>query len=85
VSAGRIAVLAALSCLVASAASACPVCYGNAGGPMADGVNNAVVFLLAIVGLVQIGFIALFWSFWRRAQGLRRRRDQFRVLQGGAR
>lgn len=81
---GRIGMAAAsLTALLASVAGACPVCYGSAAGPMADGVNNAVIFLLAVVGLVQVGFIALFWSFWRRAKMLRRRREQFHVLQGG--
>lgn len=64
-------------------AAACPVCYGAPDSTMAKGMNNAIVFLLTIVGLVQIGFVALFWSFWRRAKELRKKRDQFRLITGG--
>jgi hypothetical protein len=51
---------------------------------MTKSTNNAILFLLGVVGFVQIGFIALFWTFWRRAQELRRRRESFSVLDGGA-
>ena len=64
--------------------SACPVCYGAGPGPATDGLNNAIIFLLIIVGLVQAGFIALFWSFRKRAKALQARRESFRVLEGGA-
>lgn len=71
--------------LIAGVASACPVCYGNAAGsPIVKGSNNAILFMLGIVGFVQLGFIALFWTFWRRAQALRRHRESFRVIEGGA-
>ena len=62
--------------------SACPVCFG-APGPQMDGLNNAIIFLLVIVGFVQFGFVALFWSFWRRAKALKRHREQFRIVEGG--
>jgi hypothetical protein len=52
---------------------ACPVCYGPSDSPMAKGMNNAIGFLLAIVAFVQIGFAALFITFWRRAREQRRR------------
>ena len=64
--------------------SACPVCYGNPGSPMTKSSNNAMIFMLGIIGLVQVGFVAMFWSFWRRAKELRRRRESFRLLDGGA-
>jgi len=67
---------------IAPAMSACPVCYG-APGPSTTGLNNAIIFLLIIVGLVQAGFVALFWSFRKRAKALQRRREQFRVIEGG--
>lgn len=70
--------------LVPSILSACPVCYGAPNSPMTKSSNNAIMFLLGVVGFVQIGFIALFWSFWRRAKELRRRRESFSVLDGGA-
>jgi hypothetical protein len=70
--------------LVPSILSACPVCYGSPDSPMTKSSNNAIMFLLGVVGFVQIGFIALFWTFWRRAKELRRRRESFSVMDGGA-
>ena len=67
-----------------TAANACPVCFGGASGG-GNGINAAIFFLLAVVGLVQIGFVALFYGFWRRAKELRRKRESFRLLEGGAR
>jgi hypothetical protein len=64
---------------------ACPVCYGAPGDPMVKGTNNGVWVLLGIVGFVQIGFVAMFWSFWRRARQQKRFRDQFHVIEGGPR
>ena len=72
------------SAFLAPALSACPVCYGAGPGPVTDGLNNAIIFLLIIVGLVQAGFIALFWSFRKRAKALQARRESFRVIEGGA-
>ena len=70
--------------LLPSIVSACPVCYGAPDSPMTKATNNGILFLLGVVGFVQIGFIALFWTFWRRAQELRRRRESFSVVDGGA-
>jgi len=77
-------VIAICMLLAPSILSACPVCYGAPNSPMTKSSNNAIMFLLGVVGFVQIGFIALFWSFWRRAKELRRRRESFHVLDGGA-
>lgn len=63
-------------------AAACPVCYGDSDSPMAQGANNAVLFLLGVVLLVQAGFVALFYTFWRRSTALRRRRESFKLIQG---
>ncbi|HJQ36619.1 MAG TPA: hypothetical protein VKB93_05735 [Thermoanaerobaculia bacterium] len=68
---------------IADSASACPVCYGAPGDPMVKGTNNGVWVLLGVVGFVQVGFIAMFWSFWRRAKAQKRFRDQFHVIEGG--
>ena len=69
--------------IAAPVASACPVCYGNPSDPMVKGTNNGVWVLLGIIGFVQIGFVAMFWSFWKRARDQRRFRDQFHVIEGG--
>jgi hypothetical protein len=37
-----------------------------------------------VIGLVQIGFVALFVTFWRRARAIRRRRESFHLIEGGA-
>jgi hypothetical protein len=75
--------LCSYAAVFAPSALACPVCYGAGPGPGTNGLNNAIIFLLIIVGLVQAGFVALFWSFRKRAKALQRRREQFRVIEGG--
>lgn len=47
---------------------------------MVKGVNNGIWVLLALVAVVQVGFGAMFWSFWRRAREQRRFRDSLRVI-----
>ena len=73
-----------MTMLLANAAQACPVCFG---GPdsLGKGTDAAIWFLLSVVGFVQLGIVALFFSFWRRAKEMRRRRDSFHLLEGGAR
>jgi hypothetical protein len=80
-------VLALLLVVAMSAndALACTVCYGAPGDPLVKGANNGIMLLLGIVGFVQIGFIALFWSFWRRARDHKRFRESLRVIEGGSR
>ena len=79
------AVFALIALSVAPEAFACAVCYGAPGDPLVKGANNGIMFLLAVVGLVQIGFIAMFWSFWRRARAQRRFRESLRLIEGGPR
>jgi len=70
----------AMLILLAPAVFACPVCFGAPDDPMVKGVNNGIWVLLSLVGLGQVGFVALFWSFWRRAREQKRFRDSFRVI-----
>jgi hypothetical protein len=77
---GSRAVVVMLLLTLAPVASACPVCFGAPDDPMVKGVNNGIWVLLSLVGLVQVGFVALFWSFWRRAREQKRFRDSFRVI-----
>jgi hypothetical protein len=79
----RLVAIAIALLLIPSILSACPVCYGAPNSPMTKGSNNGIMFLLGVIGFVQVGFVAMFWSFWRRARELRRRRESFRVLDGG--
>jgi hypothetical protein len=76
-----LAVLALL--LVTQPAFGCPVCYGAPGDPMVKGTNNGMWVMLGVIGFVQIGFAAMFWSFWRRAREQRRFREKFHVIEGG--
>ena len=70
--------------LIPTVLSACPVCYGAPDSPMTKSSNNAILFMIGVIGFVQIGFIAMFWSFWRRAKAMRRLKESFRLLDGGA-
>lgn len=84
----RFALVLLLVALFAQSAAACPVCYGAPGDPMVKGVNNGIWVLLGLVGFVQIGFAAMFWSFWKRAREQKRFREQFHIAgssssQGG--
>lgn len=74
---------AGLAAVLPEAASACAVCFGDPDSAMTAGVNNGILVLLACVGVVQIGFVALFWSFRSRAKRLERQREQFSIIDGG--
>jgi hypothetical protein len=77
-------IVAALVFLAPEIALACPSCSFGAttDSPMAKGMNNAIWFLLGVIGFVQIAFVALFISFWRRARSIRKRREQFHLIPG---
>jgi hypothetical protein len=79
----RLIILLALLVLAPVAAHACTVCWGSPDDPMVKSVNKGIWVLLGFIGFVQIGFIALFWSFWRRARELKRFRESLRVIEGG--
>lgn len=76
----RVALLLVLCMAFAPLAHACATCYGAPDDPMTKGVNNGIWVLLGVIGFVQIGFVAMFWSFWKRAREQRRFREQFRVI-----
>ena len=80
------AAILALAGLLAAVepAGACAVCYGAADAPLTHGMNNAILTLLGVVGLVQVSFAALFWSFWRQSRRLREDRRRFDLIEGGA-
>jgi hypothetical protein len=80
----RLLLIIAIVLIAPTIASACPVCFGDPNAPMQKGVNNGIWVLLGVIGFVQVGLVALFWSFWRRARELQRRRDSLRVIEGGA-
>jgi hypothetical protein len=67
--------------LLPTVASACPVCYGADGDPMVKATNNGIWVLLGFIGFVQLGFLGLFYSFWRRQKAQKRFREQFHVIK----
>ena len=81
----RLGMIVTVALCFAGVASACPVCVGDTDSQMVQGANNAVLFMLGIVALVQIGLVAMFVSIRRRARSLRECREQFRLIEGGAR
>ena len=65
----RIIVFLAFFALVGAAqASACPSCYGQAQGPVIDGMNRAIMTMIGITGFVLTGFVALFISIGRKTK-----------------
>jgi hypothetical protein len=61
----RMVIVLALSGLVLSVASSCPVCYGEMGGNTASAVNSAIFTLLIVVGAV-LSFFASFIVYLRK-------------------
>jgi hypothetical protein len=47
---------------------ACPVCFGQSDSPMAWAMNLGILFMLAIVGGVLVGFASFFVHLVRRAR-----------------
>ena len=81
---GMIAAAVAVGALLAPAtALACPVCFGEATGPMAEALNNGVLFMLGVVAVVQFGFVGLFVAIWRRNKQYRERKESMKVINGG--
>jgi hypothetical protein len=81
----RVSALFLLAAGAATTVAACPVCFGDTDSQMARGANNGILVLLGIVAVVQAGFVALFVSLSRRARRLREQREQFQLIEGGAR
>lgn len=62
------------------AAHACPVCYGSSQTPLTKSANDGILFLLGVVGVVQTGFVLLFFSFRRRARELEKKSSALRAV-----
>lgn len=50
------------------AAEACATCFGDPEAPMSKGVNRAVWFMIAAVGLVQVGIVKVVFDIRRRSK-----------------
>ncbi len=75
----------ALAFALPQIASACATCFGAADAPMTKGMNNAILMLIGVVGLVYVGIGKVALDFRRRSRRLaekERPRPQLRVIRG---
>jgi len=67
-------------------AAACATCYGDPQAPMTKGMNNAILMLLGVVGVVWVGVGKVIWDFRQRSKRLeeqRPARPRLRLIHGG--
>ena len=74
---------AALVALMPATARACAVCFGAGASNLTEGMNAGILVLLGFIGLVQVGFVALFLHFRHRSRRLEERRDSLQLIRGG--
>jgi len=61
-----VAATIAICLALASAAAACPVCFGNADSPITKSAEMGVWFLLGVIVMVEAGFGVFFLVYFRR-------------------
>ena len=71
--------------LPAAPVAACTVCFGDPGSAETKGLRSAILFLLVLVGFVQIGFVRLLWGIRQRAKLHDQRKKRFSIVRGGVR
>lgn len=74
-----------LSLAVPQIASACATCFGAADSPMTKGMNNAILMLIAVVGVVYAGIGKVAMDFRKRSRRLaekERSKPQLRLIRG---
>jgi hypothetical protein len=67
-------------------AAACATCFGDPQAPATQGMNNAILMLLGVVGLVYVGIGKLFWDFRKRSKKIEEQqaaRPRLRLIHGG--
>lgn len=67
------------------AATACATCFGAADAPMTKGMNNAILTLIVLVGVIYIGIGKVFLDFRRRSRKLSEKapvRPRLRLIHG---
>jgi hypothetical protein len=84
---GTIAGLAAvvLALVLPQIASACATCFGAADAPMTKGMNNAILMLVGVVGMVYVGIGKVALDFRRRSKRLAEKekpKPQLRLIRG---
>ncbi len=48
----------------------CAVCYGATDDPMANGMNNAVLFLLGVISFILLSIIGSILHFYKKSKTL---------------
>lgn len=74
-----------LSLILPQVASACATCFGAADAPMTKGMNNAILMLMAVVGVVYVGIGKMALDFRKRSRRLaekERSKPQLRLIRG---
>ena len=77
--------VAAIGLALPEAAAACATCYGAADSPMTQGMNNAILTLIGVVGLVYVGIGKVILDFRRRSRKLSQKatvRQRLRLIHG---
>ncbi len=75
----------ALALALPQIASACATCFGAADAPMTKGMNNAILMLIGVVGIVYVGIGKVVLDFRRRSRRIaenERPQPQLRVIRG---
>lgn len=75
----------ALALALPQIASACATCFGAADAPMTKGMNNAILMLIGVVGIVYVGIGKVVLDFRRRSKRLAAKEQpqpQLRVIRG---
>jgi uncharacterized membrane protein YphA (DoxX/SURF4 family) len=81
--AGILAVTLAVLLALPQLASACATCFGAPDAPMTKGMNNAILMLIGVVGLVYVGIGKVALDFRRRAKRLAdKEKPQLRLIRG---
>lgn len=81
----RAAVFATLLLALPRIAAACATCYGAPDSPMTHGMNNAILLLIGVVGMVYVGIVKVIWDFRRRSKRLAEKqgiRPHLRLIRG---
>lgn len=76
-------VLAIVLLALPEIAAACATCFGAPDAPATKGMNNAILALLAVVGVVWVGIGKVALDFRRRSKRLQEKeRPRLRLVRG---
>jgi len=57
-----------LAIIIIDKVMACAVCYGAIDDPITDGMNNAILFLICLIGFILASIIGTSVHFYNRAK-----------------